>query len=502
MSLLGLDIGTTGCKAVLFDESGALLSAASREYGVLTPQPGWAEQDAKAVWRLAWDALCQAVAACPHDPPAALALSCQGEAIMPVDGAGVPLRPAILGMDTRTTAQNAWLAEHVGAHWLYERTGMPLHTINTLPKLLWLRGHEPDVYRRAARFCLYEDYLLQCLTGEPVVSQCLASRTQMMALDGSGWDVEILARCGLDAVRLSPVAPADLRPIGQLSSKLSRELGLRRPLWVAAGGHDQACAALGSGTIAPGAAMVSTGSAEVVELALAGPAVSTDLAAGGISVYRHVVPGRYLAMTLNQAGGMVLRWFRDVCGPGLLAEARQAGLNAYDLILRDAPAMPTRLLMLPHLSGSGTPLLDTASRGALVGLSFATTRAEIAKAILEGLAFELRTNIELLRNGGMPLERLHAVGGGARSHLWLQLKANICGLPLNVPDVTEAAALGAALLAGVTAGVYADLPAAVAATVRTAHTVEPQADMQARYGERYALYSELYPRLAELLHRL
>lgn len=502
MSLLGLDIGTTGCKAILFGEDGALLSASSREYDVLTPRPGWAEQDAEAVWRLAWDALREALAARPDDPPAGLALSCQGEAVTPVDSAGGALRPTILGMDTRTGPQNAWLAERLGANWLFERTGMPLHTINTLPKLLWLREHEPGIYAQAAGFRLYEDFMLQRLTGEPVISPCLASRTQMMALRGNGWDSQVLERCGLDVGRLSPVARGDLRPVGQLRPALARELGLRRPLWVAAGGHDQACAALGSGTIAPGTAMVSTGSAEVIALALAEPSLAPSLAAGGISVYRQVVPGRYLAMTLNQAGGMVLRWFRDTCAPDLLAEARRSGIDAYDLLLRDAPAGPTRLLLLPHLAGSGTPLLDTASRGALVGLSFATTRAEIARAILEGLTFELRANVELLLQAGLPVQALHAVGGGARSALWLQLKADVCGLPLRAPAVSEAAGLGAALLAGLAVGVFADLPSAVAATVRQTRTIAPQAAMQARYDQRYALYRELYPRLADLLHRL
>jgi len=502
VSLLGLDIGTTGCKAIAFREDGAILGAASREYGILTPRPGWAEQDAEAVWRLAWAALCEAAAAAHRDPPVALALSCQGEAVAPVDANNRPLRPMLLGMDTRTVAQNAWLAETLGRQWLFERTGMPVHTINTLPKLLWLRQHEPALFGQARRFLLYEDLLLARLTGEPIISHCLASRTQMYALRPGHWDAEILARCDLDPAKLAPLAPLGVQPVGRLRAELAAELGVDAPIWVAAGGHDQACAALGCGAITPGAAMVSTGAAEVVEVALAEPSLAPELGAGGISIYRHVAPGLFLAMTLNQSGGLVLRWFRDQLGRWELAEAQRRGVDAYDLLLAAAPAGPTSLLMLPHLSGSGTPLLDTASRGAFVGLSFATTAAEMAKAIVEGLCFELRANTDLLQAAGVEIATLHAVGGGARSPLWLQLKADICGLPLRVPRVTEAACLGAALLAGASTGVYSNLSEAVAATVRYERDVMPEPQSGARYQERYQLYRELHPRLANLLHRL
>jgi len=502
VSLLGLDIGTTGCKAIVFREGGAIVGAASREYGVLTQHPGWAEQDPEAVWRLAWSTMCEAVAAAAGDPPRSLAISCQGEAVIPVDARGRALRPAILGMDTRTTSENAWLVAQFGRDWLFRRTGMPVHTINTLPKLLWLQQNEPDVYARAARFALYEDFVLQRLVGEAVISHCLASRTQMYALAAGSWDLDILSRCDIDATRLARLAPPSVTPVGQLTDSLARELGVKTPVLVASGGHDQACAAVGSGTVAPGAAMVSTGSAEVVETVLAEPMVTPGLGRAGISVYRHVVPGRYLAMTLNQSGGMVLRWFRDELGHGALAEAKRHGESAYDVLLGGAPDGPTSLLMLPHLAGSGTPWLDTASRGAFVGLSFATTQAEMAKAILEGLCFELRANLDLLQSEGMRPVCLYAVGGGARSALWLQLKADICGLPLKVPRVTEAACLGAALLGGVSAGLYSDLAQAVAATVQYDADVAPDYAAHQRYSERYQLYQELYARLGPLLHRL
>lgn len=502
MSLIGLDIGTSACKAILFDEGGAILAQASREYAIASPQAGWAEQDAEEVWRLAWACLQEIAPAGRHDAPRALALSVQGEAVMPVDAAGRPLRPAILGMDTRTVAENAWLAECFGAAALYARTGMPLHTINTLPKLLWLRRHEPDTWARAARFLLYEDLILSRLGASPTISHCLASRTQLYDLSTGGWAPEILSACGLEPSQLARLAPPQGGVVGEMSAALRRALGWAREVALVSGGHDQACAALGSGVVQPGQAMVSTGTAEVVEVALPSPVLSEALRQGNISVYRHVVPGLYLAMTLNHSGGLLLRWFRDALCPAERDAALAEGRDPYDALLAGAPEGPTGLLVLPHWAGSGTPWLDTRSRGAILGLTFSADRPTLAKAILEGLTFELRVNLDLLRGGGVALDALHAVGGGARSPLWLRLKADICQTPLRVPQVTDAACLGAALLAGVAVGCYTDAVDAVQQAVRFALQLTPEPQGVARYEARYALYRQVYPTLQTLNHAL
>jgi xylulokinase len=289
---------------------------------------------------------------------------------------------------------------------------------------------------------------------------------------------------------------------------LAADLGFARPPVVVTGGHDQACGALGVGLTTPGLAMVSTGTAEVVEVALAAPVINAALYEGNISVYVHTVPELYLAMTLNHSGGMLLRWFRDTFGreetvaAALFAERGEDRPDAYDLLLADAAPEPTSLLLLPHFAGSGTPTVDTASKGALLGLTFATSKADVAKAILEGLTFELRLNLDLLREGGVAVQELRAIGGGARSDLWLQLKADVTGVPVAAPRVTDAACWGAALLAGYGAGCFARLEDAAAGAVELERRFEPCQARAARYAERYALYRELYPTLKELLHRV
>ena len=506
MSLIGLDIGTTGCKAIVFAHDGGILGQSAREYGIAAPYPGWAEQDPILVWSLAWSALKDALAAArlsaPADLPLALAISCQGEAVIPVDAEGNPLRPAILGMDTRTVAENHCLRSQFGADALFERTGMPVHTINTLPKLLWIQRNEPDIWRTAHQFLLYEDFFLRRLGGEAVISRCLASRTQMMDIRSGEWAEDLLAACEIDPIRLARLGPASGGIAGHLRPELARELGVDAGVALACGGHDQACAATGSGVIEPGLAMVSTGTAEVVEVAMDTPALTPTLRDGNISVYRHVVPGLYLAMTLNHSGGLLLRWYRDTFGGEEVAEAIATGQDAYDLLLMGAPDGPTPLMVLPHFAGSGTPWLDTESKGAVLGMTFDTDRATVAKAIIEGLTFELRINLDLLRSADVPVETLHAVGGGARNPIWLQLKADVCQVPLRKPRVTEAACLGAALAAGVATGAYTTYGDAVASAVGWQTRIEPQPASVNAYDERFALYRRLYPLLSDFQRQL
>ncbi len=501
MRLIGLDIGTTGCKAVMFDEAGSILASASREYGVSIPHPGWAEQDAEAVWRLGQDALREVIAAAGPREVAALGLSVQGEAVMPVNADGRALRPAILGMDTRTEEQNARLRERFGARQLFERTGMPVHTVNTLPKLLWLKQHEPELWARAHRFLLYEDFLIQKMTGQAVISRCLASRTQLYDIPHDCWSPEILEALELERERLASVQPSGVA-VGPMRSDVAEDLGLAgRPL-VVTGGHDQACGALGVGLTRPGLAMDSTGTAEVVEVALDAPALNETLYEGDISVYAHTVPGLYLAMTLNHSGGLVLRWFRDTFGQEEMSEAKASGRDAYQLLLQHASPEPTSLLLLPDFAGSGTPRFDTSSKGAILGLTFATKKSDVAKAILEGLTFELCLNLDLLRDGGVSIDQLRAIGGGARSDLWLQLKADITGIPVVAPHIAEAACWGAALLAGAGAGCWADAGQVAEETLDLQRRFEPDPERKARYAQRYDLYREIYPAVRDIQARM
>jgi xylulokinase len=324
----------------------------------------------------------------------------------------------------------------------------------------------------------------------------------MYDLETATWAEDILDRCQIDASRLAELPTEVDTVVGTLDKAIAKQLGLGSEVALVSGGHDQACAALGSGVIEPGLAMVSTGTAEVVEVATSTPVLNESLRKGNISVYRHVVPGLYLAMTLNHSGGLLLRWFRDTLCRDKSELASRTKRDAYDLILADASAEPTDLMVLPHFAGAGTPSLDTTSRGAILGMSFATTQADIGKAILEGLTFELRVNLDLLRGSGIGISGLRAVGGGAKSDMWLQMKADICKTPLRVPEVTEAACLGAAILASVAVGADPDLSSAVERAVRLGQRIEPARKDSGLYESRYQLFKELHPRLSPLNREL
>jgi xylulokinase len=501
MTLLGIDIGTTGCKAILFGVDGTLLAKASREYPVDIPHPQWAEQDLENVWRLVQQAIREVIASAHIADIAAVGLSVHGEAVTPVDAHGRAMRPTILGMDTRTAPQNDWLRETFGNETLFQRTGMPIHTVNTLPKLLWLKHNEPEVWKKAARFLLVEDFIIQKMTGLAVTSQCLASRTQMFNLHQRQWDAEILAVLNLEPERLAEVRPSGY-PVAKMHPSLAQALGFSKPPLVVTGGHDQACGALGVGLTRAGLAMVSTGTAEVVEVAIDQPVVSPALFRGNISIYAHVIPGLYVTMTLNHSGGLLLRWFRDTFGQAEMAEAARTGRDAYDLLLSGASPEPTGLLVLPHFAGSGTPTFDTQSKGAILGLTFATTRSQLARAMLEGLTYELHLNLQVLAEGGIAIEQLRAIGGGATSPFWLQLKADMTGIPVAAPVITEAAAWGAALLAGQAAGLFPSAASHAEEALKIDRVYQPDPSRHARYATLYQQYRQVYPALAPILHNL
>jgi xylulokinase len=506
MLLMGVDVGTTGCKVALFDEDGNLRYVATREYEVLIPHSGWVEQDVEVVWYLVQDAIREVIALSDEDATCsdhieAIGLSVQGEAVVPVNASGRVLRYAILGMDTRVNEQNAQLHKVFGAYQIFKHTGMPIHTINTLPKLMWLKANEPEIWQVADKFLLYEDFIIQKMVGVAFISRCLASRTQLYDTISKTWSDYILDFLDLDKNKLGQIYPSGT-PVGRMNPELAANLGFSISPLIVTGGHDQACGALGVGLTQPGLAMVSTGSAEVVEVVTDKPSLNEYLYEGNVSVYTHTVPDRYLSMTLNHSGGLVFRWFRDTFGQLEMLQANATGTDAYDVLLHDASAKPSGLLLLPHFAGSGTPTFDTASKGAFLGLTFSTTKSDLAKAVLEGLTYELKVNLEVLTHGGVDINELRAIGGGAKSPLWLQLKADVTGIPVAVPRVTESACWGAALLAGYGVGLYQNIAEAAEQSVVLTSRYEPDPKRSKQYESMYKIYCDLYPAVKDILHRL
>jgi len=455
--LVGLDVGTTGVKALAISPDGRVLGAAEEGYALSTPQPGWAEQDPDD-WLRASEA---ALARLGVDEPL-VGFSGQMHGLVCLDEAGQVLRPAILWNDQRTAVECAEIEERVGLERLIALTGNRALTGFTAPKLLWLRRHEPETYERISRIVLPKDYVRLRLTGEWAIDAADASGTLLFDVAGRHWSDDVLAALELPHEWLPPVSE-------------STEV---------AGAGDQQAAAVGVGVVEPGVVSVVLGTSGVVLASL--PAYAHD-ALARVHAFCHAAPETWEAMgvMLNAAGS--LRWFRDAFAPGvgfdeLVAEAASAS-GADDVTF------------LPYLQGERTPHADPDARGAFVGLSLQHDRGALVRAVLEGVAFGLRDSLELLRELGVSPTHGRASGGGARSRLWLGIVASVLGLPLELTAVDEGSAYGAALLAGVRGGVFANVPEAVAACVSVRERIDPDASQAAAYDERYARFRALYPAL-------
>ncbi len=498
--LLGLDIGTTGCKAIVFDPEGRVLGQGFREYSVVCDAPGKAEQNAEAVWALTRDTVREAVTrAGGGSLVRALSVSVQGDAIIPVDRDFHALHPAILGMDYRSARQAERCAEKFGAFELFQRTGMRPHPMNSLAKVLWLRDARPDVFDRAWRIVTYADYVLGKLGGEAVLDHTMASRTMAFHLADKSWDADLHRALDLDPAIWSPPVRSGT-PVGKVRAGLAAELGLSADVVLVAGGHDQTCAALGAGVVRERRGVVSTGTAEVLSTAFNQPALSRTMFDGFYPCYLHAVPGMYFTFGLNHVGGLLLRWWRDQFAAAEVADATARGLDAYAVIDERLSENPSPVLVIPHLNGSGTPTCDLQARGAVLGLTLATTRHEVARALLESLCFELLWNLETLEAGGVRVDELVAVGGGAKSPVWLQLKADVFGRPVRTLRCREAACWGAAMLAGVGAGVLASLDEIAARTVQVEREYAPRVRFTELYRGRFAAYRRVVAALREI-HR-
>jgi xylulokinase len=469
--LVGLDVGTTGVKALALSPDGDVLARAEETYELSTPQPGWAEQDPEDWWRAAEHAL-----AGLGGEPTAIGLSGQMHGLVVLDDRDRVLRPAILWNDQRTEAECAEIEERVGLSRLIQLTGNRALTGFTAPKLLWLRRHEPDTYARIAHVLLPKDYVRLRLTGEHAIDVADASGTLLFDVAQRRWSEEMLEALELDPAWLP-------RPLE--SPEIS---GTAAGVPVAAGAGDQAAAALGVGVDRPGPVSVVLGTSGVVFAALPGFAADPQ---ARVHAFCHAVPGGWHAMGVMLSAAGSLRWLRDALG----------GRHTYEELLAAAGEWPPGaegLTFLPYLTGERTPHADPHARAAFAGLTVRHDLGALVRAVLEGVAYGLRDSLELLRELGVDPRAGHASGGGARSGLWLRILASVLGLPIRRAATDEGSAYGAALLGGVAAGVFRDVHEAVASCVRLLDPVEPDPRWSAAHDHGYRRFQLLYPALRPL----
>lgn len=491
--VLGIDASTTATKAILVDEAGAVIGVGAANYGFDVPRPLWSEQE-PALW---WDGAVAAIRSVlastgvPAGDVVAIGLTGQMHGAVLLDAAGEVLRPAILWNDQRTGLECDSIRRAVGAERLVEITGNDALTGFTAPKLVWVRDHEPDVWRRIAHVLLPKDYVRLRLTGEYAVDKADGAGTLLFDLAARDWSSEVL-----DALEINPTwMPRTWEGpevTGGVSGEAAAITGLRPGTPVVAGGGDQAANAVGVGAVVPGTMALSLGTSGVVFATTDRPLFEPH---GRVHAFCHAVPGRWHFMSVMLSAAGSLRWFRDTLAP----ETAFADLVA---IAGDVPVGSEGLFFLPYLSGERSPHPDPLARGAFVGLTLVHDRRHLTRAVLEGVAFGLRDGLDLMVEAGMPAPaQIRASGGGTVSPLWRRILADVLEAEIATVNTSEGAAYGAALLATVGAGWFPTVEAAAATLVTATPMAAPGPDAAA-YRDAHSTYRELYPALAPTFHRL
>jgi xylulokinase len=522
MAVLGIDIGTGGSRALIVDNEGRVVAAASAEHAAFRSlRTGWAEQDPPDWWRACQEAIRRVLteSGIQADAIRAIGLSGQMHGAVLLDAAGEALRPAIIWCDQRTGEQCRWLETTVGADRLIELTANPALTNFTLTRLLWVRSNEPDVWGRVRHVLLPKDYVRFRMSGEYATDVADASGTLMLDVARRRWSTDMLARADIDA-RLLPNVFESPEICARVSREAAAATGIHEGTPIVAGAGDQAAGAIGMGITRPGAVSVTIGTSGVVFAATDRPAIDPK---GRLHTFCHAIPDRWHVMGVTQAAGLSLRWLRDLLTPPTSPTHLTSPTSPTSLTHQASPTHPTSpapptyeelsaealsvapgsdgVLWAPYLMGERTPHCDPDVRGAVIGLAASHGRGHIVRAVMEGVAFSLRDTFSIFSELAVPVERVVLGGGGARSALWRQIQADVYGYTAQTVAVEEGAAYGAALLAGVGAGIWTTVDRACEAVVRVADTVAPQPRAVSVMNDRYEAYRRVYAALGHIAGR-
>jgi xylulokinase len=500
MPLLGIDVGTTGCKVALFSQRGEMLASAYREYNAKSPQPGWAELDTPAIWEDIKSAIRSVTAARPGAEVQAVSVSSLGEAVVPVSSDRRILGPSLLNFDCRGEEFLPRLTALLPDERLYAVNGNTLGNHYSLTKLKWIQVHQPDLYARTYKFLHWSAFVAFMLGGDPHVDFSLANRTLLFDIHREDWSDESLEIAGLDREKLPPTVPSGT-VVGTVSAPLAGELRLPPGVRIVSGAHDQCAGAVGCGVVDAGDAVYGMGTFHCITPVFATQPDPQTMMERGLNTEHHAIPGRYVCFLYNQ-GGALVKWYRDTFAAAEHRHAEAEGRSVYPALFDEINAEPGDVLVLPHFGPTGPPFFVANSSGMMVGLHLATKRGEVLKGIIEGITFYLKEVVDSLPATGIQIESYRAVGGGSRSDIWVQTCANILGQPFIRPVINEAGALGAAIVAGVGAGIFGDYTEGVAAMVRLEHTFEPDASLHRRFQAQYEHYRRLWPLMADYLQEL
>ena len=489
--LLGIDLGTTGAKAVLIDVQGSVLRTARASYPLNRPREGWSEQDPEDWWKGVSKAIRDVLQNIGPERVKGLALSGQMHGSVFLDSSGDVIRPPILWNDTRTTEQCKAMRQKIGDERLRDLVGNPVLEGFTAPKLLWLRDNEPENYKRLETLLLPKDYIVFRMTGRRSTEVSDAAGSVLFNVEKRKWEDEILTRLDLSKGLLPPVLHStDI--VGNLTESAADQLGLSSDTLVIAGGADNACSAIGNGITQNGFFLVSIGSSGVVLAHTDSMHVDQE---GRLHSFNHVKPNSWYLMGVMLSAGLSFRWVKSSFGKLEESASELLNIDSYDILTKEASSVSPgseKLIFLPYLNGERTPHADADARGVFFGLTSSHEKGHLIRSVLEGVSFGLRDSFGLIAGKGITPEQVRITGGGANSELWTQILADILGQELTKTSVNEGPAFGAALLAGVGAGIYEDVDQAIDQTIRVRTVSTPTQSHRELYDGIYEIYQSLY----------
>ena len=499
MAVLGVDIGTTSAKAIAFTTEGRRLAAAQEEYALIRPKPGYYELDSPGMLAAVGKVIGAVCTEVGRGKIRAIACSALGEAVLPVDADGNPLGNTVLALDHRATDQARALAESIAPEEFFRITGQALHPIASICKILWWREHEPELFARTRRFLCWNEMLALHLGVRPAISPSLAARTGLYDLRAGAWSQRLMQLADLSEERLGCIAAA-----GEVVDRVARasadQLGLHPRCVYVSGGWDQACAALGCGAVREGIVVNSMGSTDSLNATYRGIHTSQAMLDCRFTCTPAAVAGLYCTNAFSLSGGNLLAWFRDHLDAERAKRLAGEGRDYFTQLIEEAVHSRHPALVLAHFAGSGTPYMDADSRGAVLGLSLASEKADIARGVVEGIALEMAQNLEALGRSGIPAESIHAGGGGARNRRILQMRADAFNRPLVPLEVEEAGCLACGMLAARALDPSLRLEQLARSWVRRGSPVMPRPEQAARLARKREIHARLYPALRELNH--
>jgi len=505
MKIAGLDIGTTGCKFTVFDENGKELGKSYRDYPVKR-RVGGHEIDVIALLESVYAVICEMAKQYPDI--AGIGVTSFGETFVCTDEDGNPLAPAMLYTDPRGAKECQWLVDKLGARHISEITGVTPHEMYGLPKILWIKNNKPEIFEKTRHILQMEDFIVYTLTGKAVIDYSLATRSMAFDINALDFSDEILNAAGVDRKLFSKPVPTGT-DVGNITDEIAAKTGLKKDTRVVAISQDQVAAAVGAGAFEGDVGVDGAGTVQCLT-PIYNELPSVDkMMPGKYVIVPYVVPGKYVTYAFSYTGGALIQWCTDSVAKKEkeLAASEGISVNAY-LERKYAegrqsdgldPDGPSGMLVLPHFAGAATPYMDTGSKGVIVGMTTATTPADIYRACMEGVCYEMYLNYKNIREAGAAPKRLHATGGGAKSATWMQMKADVLGIPIVALKTVDAGTVGSAMLTGIALGIFKNLEAAAEAMVEQTVVYEPRDEYHEKYMEVYKRYEKLYDSVRGLI---